>query len=286
MQAATATKQSFLPAIGDRLLAFDPVELSQAFKNASPFPHIVLDLDLDPKLMFEFPNVDWLHWDRYGDGHQKGKRICSELSHIPTALKCVIEELHSSEVLTWLESLSGVGALIPDPHLEGGGLHASEAGGILRTHTDFHSYRRLDVSRRLNLLVYLNDAWSSADGGALQLHRKGSETPAVEVVPTFGRVVIFETSDRSPHGFMNPIAEGKTRQSVALYYYTAKRTEGFDGDANTYWLGTDHQGHRIRQGLAKGFQTISRAAAVASHMADTNRGVRDLVDRRRNLRKP
>jgi 2OG-Fe(II) oxygenase superfamily len=285
MHAATITKQSFLPAIGDHLVSQSAELLSSVFKSASPFPHVVIDLELDPALLLEFPGAAWPEWDRYGDGHQKGKRICSKLSHIPFALRSMIEELHSSEVLTWLETVSGINALIPDPHLEGGGLHASEAGGILRTHTDFHSYRRLDVSRRLNLLVYLNDDWSLADGGALQLHQKGSNTPEREVVPIFGRVVIFETNDRSPHGFMTPIAAGKTRQSVALYYYTAKRTENFDGDANTYWLGVDDNGHRIRQGLAKSFQTISRAAAVASHMADTNRGLRDLVDRRRNLRK-
>jgi 2OG-Fe(II) oxygenase superfamily len=286
MSAAISSKyiRNDLPIIGSALLANSVEAVGAEFGNGSPFPHVMLDLELPRSLLTEFPSMDWEGWNSYGDGHQRGKRICSRLVAMPDALRSAIEELQSSEVLAWLEKATGIDHLISDPHLEGGGLHASSEGGILRTHTDFHRYRRLDVVRRLNLLVYLNEDWSLDDGGALQLHRKGHDEPELEIVPTFGRVVIFETSDRSPHGFMTPVAPGKTRRSIALYYYTAARTDSFDGDTNTYWLGADRGSSRSRQLAYRALQQVSRIAAVGAHMADPNRGVRDLKSARQRAK--
>jgi len=63
--------------------------------------------------------------------------------------------------------LTGIDALVPDPHFEGGGLHQIEPGGHLKVHADFNRHPRTGLARRLNALIYLNRDWKPEYGGAL-----------------------------------------------------------------------------------------------------------------------
>ena len=60
---------------------------------------------------------------------------------------------------------------------------------VLTPHTDFHLYRALGLFRKVNVLIYLNDNWGPADGGRLELFRKGESEPDGAIVPSRGRVV-------------------------------------------------------------------------------------------------
>jgi SM-20-related protein len=70
------------------------------------------------------------------------------------------------------------------------------AGAAYAVHVD--RLRDAD-SRVLSLVLYLNEAWSEADGGELRLYLEaGSAPPFVDVVPQGGTLVVF-LSDRFPH---------------------------------------------------------------------------------------
>ena len=56
------------------------------------------------------------------------------------------------------------------------------------------------------------------------------------------------------HGFPVPVAEGKWRRSVALYYYTAAPTDNFSGDETTYWR---EHGELAYRGLLRASRRIS-----------------------------
>ena len=58
--------------------------------------------------------------------------------------------------LLFLERLTGIEGLIPDPYFVGGGLHQIESGGKLDIHVDFNRLEKTNLDRRLNLLIYLN----------------------------------------------------------------------------------------------------------------------------------
>ena len=93
------------------------------------------------ELLNAFPAVEWPGWDRgFGDNepHQPKKLTCWDIGVIPSPLDLFIHELNSGPFLTWLEKLTGIEDLIPDPQLAGGGLHSSGPGGRLVPHTDFH----------------------------------------------------------------------------------------------------------------------------------------------------
>jgi hypothetical protein len=268
------------PAPADRLLVTlpDPAALAAEFPSQTPFPHVVLDdvlaVEAD-ELETEFPSADWPGWTRYRDEYQRGKLMCSDVAAMPPLLRSLTQELCAPAFLQFLEAVTGVESLIPDPYLEGGGLHAGGPGATLAPHTDFNVYPRLGLYRQLNVLLYLNRGWRTEDGGALELFAGDYDTPARSLDPVFGRMVIFRTDDRSPHGFTRPVADGCFRRSLALYYYTATENNAFAGDTNTYWKSHgDAAAPRQRARLAA-YRTLlfgSRGLSMLAHRCNPNLG--------------
>lgn len=119
--------------------------------------------------------------------------------------------------------MTGIEGLIQDPYLFGGGIHSVGAGGFLKIHADFNWHHKLNLYRRLNLLLYLNSDWQETWGGALELWDVDMASCRVSIPPLINRMVIFNTSDMSFHGHPDPLMcpENRMRNSIALYYYTA-----------------------------------------------------------------
>ena len=213
-------------------------KLRASYQSATPFPHVVLLDVLRPTsadVVRAFPDLDWDGWSTRRHSYARDKSFCPDIERMPDLLRRLIYELETPTVLRFLSSITGIEKLLPDPYLQGAGLHCSPPGGQLVPHTDFHHYKTLDLYRQLNLLLYLNPIWEPGDGGELQLFRKGEQTPVVSVAPTFGTCVIFRTDHLSVHG-VSPITEhAEDRRSIALYYYTSTENETFSGDDITYW---------------------------------------------------
>lgn len=216
-----------------------PSPVPEVFRVAAPFPHIVLDGVLTGQALDEldaaFPEPGWSGWRQYRDSYQRQKMISSDLLAFPAVVRNIVVELSSPPFLRYLEALSGIPGLIPDPYLEGGGLHCSGPGGVLAPHTDFHVYERLGLYRRINVILYLNRDWDEP-GGELELFAdESAQVAQVSVRPTLGRIVIFRTDHGSVHGIRNCVPPNRWRRSIALYYYTAAEARKFSGDTNTYW---------------------------------------------------
>ena len=246
-------------------------ELARSFREAQPFPYLAIDDLMRSQALpaFDpFPSSDDAFWHHFKDRYQHNKRACNDLDRIPSPYRDLLVECSSPAFLDLLEKITGIEDLIPDPYFEGGGLHSSGAGGVLAPHTDFHFYRRLGLYRRLNVLIYFNPGWTEADGGALELYRKGETTPGASVVPVLGRAVVFRTDDQSVHGFTKPVADGKWRNSVALYYYTARDAAGFSGDTTTHWQNRKISG--LRRAAFDALIFGSRALSKLAHMVDPN----------------
>lgn len=255
----------------------EPEKLLKDFRAAKPFPHLVIDQFIESwgALNESFPESSWTFWRSLGDVYQRNKFTCSDIAKMPESLRNAFHELSSPSFLHLLEKVTGIEGLIPDPYLEGGGLHLSLGGGQLTPHTDFHVYEKLGLFRRLNLIVYLSENWQSGDGGELELSTPGDLSPMVIVEPIGGRAVIFETTDTSVHGFRNLVREGTCRPSLAVYYYTSYETDGFSGDQTTHWR--DHGNvswHRRPRFLAyKVLMKVSRLFSIAAHVVNPNQGL-------------
>jgi hypothetical protein len=200
------------------------------YETADPFPHVVMD-NIFPEpflenVLTEFPGPEAIDWKRFSDG--TGRKLATrEESQLGPWTLALFHQLNSSRFIRVLEALTGIAGLIPDPHLEGGGLHQIERGGYLKIHADFNRHERLRLDRRLNLLLYLNKDWNEDFGGHLELWTPQMDRCAKKVLPIFNRCVVFSTTDYSYHGHPEPLAclDSRSRKSIALYYYTNGRPE-------------------------------------------------------------
>jgi hypothetical protein len=210
----------------------DPAELHPAYVSARPFPHIVLDgLFADQALdevLEHFPGPGDLDWGTFDSDQEKklGLRPGGDATVAP-AIRWFLWSMSSPPVLQFLETLTGIEGLIPDPYFGGGGLHQIEPGGFLKIHSDFNWHPKLKLDRRLNVLVYLNRAWEEAFGGHLELWEQDMSSCVQRILPVFNRTVIFSTTDTSYHGHPTPLGcpPGRTRKSASFYYYTNGRPE-------------------------------------------------------------
>ena len=241
-------------ADADPFLVFDEAALERradvladAYRSAAPFPHTVID-DFLPRASAErilaaFPRADdgaWLDWRKRDVVHQPGKLgigHADRLNRSHTFLRSALSAFNSTEVVSFLERLTGIQGLVPDPHFFGGGVHQILPGGRLSIHADFNWHGQLRLYRRVNLLLYLNKDWDEAWGGALELWDREMNACALRVAPIFNRAVIFNTDRDALHGHPDPLLapDGVTRKSLALYYYTAEgRPEDLEA-RSTLW---------------------------------------------------
>ena len=213
-------------------LRHDPAALAPRYAAAEPFPHIVLDglfedAALDAVLR-EFPSPDAMRsWLNFNSPREKKLGFWHERSAVSDTIRRFLDAMNGFEMTLFLEQLTGIEGLIPDPYFAGGGLHQIEPGGYLKIHSDFNFHPKLKVDRRLNMLIYLNRDWREEWGGHLELWDGDLRACRERVLPLFNRTVIFSTTDRSYHGHPHPLLSppGVTRKSVSLYYYTAGRPE-------------------------------------------------------------
>ncbi len=209
----------------------DPHALREKYQSAEPFPHVVIDGLFDDAeleaVLREFPAPDQMRWMRFDNAREKKLGFFYESSAISERIRRFLDAMNGFEMLLFLEALTGIDGLIPDPYFGGGGLHQIEPGGFLKVHADFNVHPKLKLDRRLNMLIYLNKDWRDEYGGHLELWDAAMRAPRQRILPSFNRTVIFSTTDTSFHGHPHPLQSppGVTRKSVSLYYYTAGRPE-------------------------------------------------------------
>lgn len=202
------------------------LELRDLYGQAQPFPHIVIDdfvpaplLDLCLEHFPAAPDPESVSFDRA----QERYKTSYNPDYLDAPVRSFFYSLNSRPFVQFLENMSGIDGLIPDPFYLGGGFHQTTNGGHLSVHTDFNLHKALQLERRLNVLIYLNRGWDASYGGALELWDQDMKQCVRRVVPEFGRCVVFSTTSSSFHGHPVPVAhpQNRPRRSIALYYYTA-----------------------------------------------------------------
>ena len=85
----------------------------------------------------------------------------------------------------------------------------------------------MNLQRKINLILYLEEGYQSDWGGDLESwsHNPEKNKPGhcvKSIEAKFNRAVFFDTTQNSWHGFPEPIhpPAGKMRKSFAVYYMT------------------------------------------------------------------
>jgi hypothetical protein len=202
--------------------------LAAQFRDARPYPHLVLDRLLMPAVARDleaaFPATvgdSWTHYRHYNNNTLG----LTDADTFPPLVRRVVDELNSSRFTAMLSRITGFPRLLADDMLEGGGLHMTEAGGFLNLHADFtnHHYHR-NWQRRCNLILFLNSDWKDEWGGALELWERDLSACRVKVPVRNNTAVLFETARDTFHGYPDRLTcpPGTARRSLALYYYTVE----------------------------------------------------------------
>ena len=116
--------------------------------------------------------------------------------------------------------------------------------------------------------MFLNETWDDSWGGSLELHRDPrhpANDRVVSVAPLVNRAVLFETSERSWHGFRRITApEGIVRRSIAVYFYTKDRpAEESEASHGTFYVQRQLPEH-IRAGYTLTEQDVREVQALIS----------------------
>src|SRR5262249_26453845 len=205
----------------------------QRFRDAAPFPHISFDgflrEDFARELLDNFPKFNP---DRAKNelGEVGRKAVNTNVRDLPEPFRRLDDLVQSADFLQLISGITGIPDLLYDPEYVGGGTHENLSGQELDPHADFNYHPRFKWHRRLNLLLYLNPEWKEEWGGSIELHSNPwnpDQNKIISFAPLMNRCVIFETSEKSWHGFRQvQLPEGKrdiSRKSVALYFYTKDR---------------------------------------------------------------
>jgi Rps23 Pro-64 3,4-dihydroxylase Tpa1-like proline 4-hydroxylase len=207
--------------------------LRDSFQDAEPFPYIIiddfLDLELAKNIESEFPDIKDEVWYQY-DNPIENKKVFNHWERFPKYTYQLFSFLNSSFFVSKLEELFTKITLCPDMGLNGGGWHIHGPGGKLNVHLDYSTHPKLELERRLNIIIYIADDWEDSWGGGLGLYTHDEHNFAPKdlvktVMPKFNRAVIFDTTCNSWHGLPEKITcpEGKARKSLAIYYLSEPR---------------------------------------------------------------
>ncbi len=252
----TSARRTALTALPDPLrraeLAPHAGRLAAEFAAGSPFPHIVVDDFVDATVAAaiaeEFPLPDGAAWQRFATTREV-KSALRDPEQMGPMTRAVIDELNGQVFVEFLERITGITGIVPDPHLLGGGLHQIGRGGRLGIHADFNRHEHLQLDRRLNLLLYLNRDWSDDYGGHLELWDRDMTACRRRIAPVAGRMVLFATTDDALHGHPDPLAcpPDRARRSIALYYYSNGRPSSEVASAHTTLFHTRPDTSRVQR---------------------------------------
>ena len=204
------------------------------YAKANPFPCVTIDnflpVDVAERILEDFPPPEFDSYSQPDNTWQKrklGRLQDKKFSGLSSYVRLALNELNAMGAVEFLEQLTGIKGLIPDPHFRGGALHQILPGGKLAIHADFNQDRARNLKRRLNVLIYLNKDWEPHYGGDLELWNEAMTQCEQRITPIFNRAVIFSTNKSSYHSHPDPLEcpPGRTRKSIALYYYTARQDD-------------------------------------------------------------
>jgi len=205
----------------------------ERYAKAEPFPHIAFDNFLDEGLALalakSFPGpedeIDWV----INDHNNAQKKLQHDETKLPFLLRQMLREFNSRQFVLFVETLTGIESLLPDPYFVGGGAHIAGRGGYLKVHADFNWHHKLQAHRRVNALLYLNEGWNEEWGGAFELWDKQMTKRVKSIYPILNRLVVFSTTTDANHGHPTPLQTppGVCRKTLNIFYYTTHRDDGY-----------------------------------------------------------
>ena len=207
---------------------YDPAKLAESHAAGSPVPYTIIDNFLPDELFntlsFEVDFLQESDWTVFSNGTSYRKE-CRNFTSTPR-IQSMAYSFQGSVFLNWIEKLTGIEKLVGDPHYRGGGITRVSSGNSLGLHNDFNWNEQLRLTRRVNIILYMNSEWDDSWGGELEFWDFDKTECLVKIAPKPNRLAIWNYDERLIHGHPNPLTcpESVARQNFIQFYYSSNAT--------------------------------------------------------------
>ena len=207
---------------------YNPAALAVSHSVGLPVPYTIID-DFLPDELFKTLSfeVDFLQesdWTVFTNGTSLRKE-CRNFTSTPR-IQSMVYSFQGSTFLKWIEQVTGIDKLVADPHYRGGGITRVSRGNILGLHNDFNWNEQIRLTRRANIILYMNAEWDASWGGDLEFWNFDRTECLVKIEPRPNRLAIWNYDERLIHGHPHPLAcpEHIARQNFIQFYYGSNAT--------------------------------------------------------------
>ena len=207
---------------------YEPTALAQAHAATSPVPYTIIDNffpeELFKTLSFEVDFLQESDWTVFSNDASYRKE-CRNFASTPR-IQSMAYSFQGSAFLKWIEQVTGLDKLVADPHYRGGGITRVSRGDSLGLHNDFNWNEQIRLTRRANLILYMNAEWQTEWGGELELWDFDRTECLVKIEPRPNRLAIWNYDERLIHGAPHPLncPEHIARQNFIQFYYGSNAT--------------------------------------------------------------
>jgi Rps23 Pro-64 3,4-dihydroxylase Tpa1-like proline 4-hydroxylase len=213
------------------------------FKNAKPYPHVILDNFLDEDFFSKLDTESFSiekHRNDHLDTFLERNKSNSRNVNLSDAIKKLVNELNSDKFVANLKKLTGMRELFQTSvgNTALSNYHEMYESGFVGTHVDHSSEPKTGFPHVLNILIYLTKGWDKSWGGSTILANKNGKKIEKVINYTPNRAVIFLHTPFSFHGVQELRNNLKKRSSVYVDYYSSNKKPylNFDLDFKNVWF--------------------------------------------------
>jgi hypothetical protein len=205
-----------------------PVSDYKDHSSKNPVPYTIIDNFLSEEIYNEIlKDIDRIAQNNFTTFENSNSRRL-ECRDFKTSylIKTLSNCFQSSKFIYWIEQISGINKLIPDPHLRGAGFARVLSGEKLGLHTDFNWNDQLSLNRKVNLILYLTPNWQKDWNGDLEFWNKDGSECQVKIEPKQNRLVFWNYETWLIHGHSETLKtpENIGRDSLISFYYSSNAT--------------------------------------------------------------
>jgi len=211
---------------------YDPRALAESHCAGVPVPYTIIDNFLPDELFdtlsFEVDFLQESDWTVFTNGTSYRKE-CRNFTNTPR-IQSMAYSFQGSTFLKWIEQVTGIDKLVADPHFRGGGITRVSRGDRLGLHNDFNWNEQIRLTRRANIILYMNPEWDASWGGELEFWDFDRTECLVKIEPKPNRLAIWNYDERLIHGHPHPLMcpEHIARQNFIQFYYGSNATHETD----------------------------------------------------------
>lgn len=219
---------------------YDPKDYAIDYSHGLPVPWLTFDNFLPADLLKqvqdeidEIPQHIWSEFTR----NNSFMLECNNMKYCNVIRELVLN-LNSGEFVEWLQGISGIEKIIPDPHLIGAGLMRCFNGHSLKLHTDFNWNEQLHLNRSLSTILYISKTWNPEWGGNLEFWDFEKKKCIHQVMPKPNRLLVWNYDPRVIHGHPTPITcpDSASRDGLRMFYYKSNAVPTIPPRRSLYWF--------------------------------------------------